>query len=94
MNVKQGDTAEIIESVDGINVGKLVEVCAFQGTHSLLGPIWRIRSHAGELITEYGAVGFTCDCADKWLRKVEPKPDDAQDESKAWLPPVPHKEIA
>lgn len=72
MNVQQGDTAEIIESVDGINVGKIVEVCSFQGTHSLFGPIWRIRSTSGELITEYGAVGFACDCADKWLRKIEP----------------------
>ncbi len=80
MNCKQGDMAEIIESVDGINVGKIVEVCSFQGTHSLLGPIWRIRSASGELITEYGAVGFTCDCADKWLKPIPP---DQQIDAKA-----------
>ena len=74
MNVKAGDFARIVESVDGINVGKVVEVCSFQGTHSVLGPIWRIRSHAGELVTEYGAIGFTCDCADAWLRK---EPEDS-----------------
>jgi hypothetical protein len=72
MNCKPGDTAEIIESIDGINVGKIVEVCTFQGVHSVFGPIWRIRSTAGELITEYGAVGFSCDCADKWLRPIPP----------------------
>lgn len=73
MNVEVGDMARIIESVDGINVGKIVEVCSFQGVHSMLGPIWRIRSHSGELVTEYGAVGFTCDCADAWLQKLEPE---------------------
>ena len=32
-----------------------------------------------------------CDAA---LRPIRPQDDDAQDESKAWLPPVPTKEIA
>lgn len=77
MNVEVGDIARIIESVDGINVGKIVEVCSFQGIHSVLGPIWRIRSRTGEMVTEYGAVGFTCDCADAWLEKLEP--EDAPD---------------
>ena len=73
MNVEVGDFARIVESVDGINVGKVVEVCSFQGVHSVFGPIWRVRSHEGELVTEYGAIGFSCDCADAWLQKLEPE---------------------
>ena len=67
MRCKVGDIAEIIESIDGLNVGKIVEVCSLQGTHTKYGPIWRVRSTGGPLITEYGAVGITCDCADAWL---------------------------
>lgn len=83
MNVKQGDTAKIIESIDGLNVGKIVEVCTFQGHHSRLGPIWRVRVLKGDqLVTEYGGVGITCDCADAWL---EPHPPVEQ--------PAPHEEM-
>ena len=73
MNVEVGDMAVIVESTDGINVGKVVEVCSFQGVHSKLGPIWRIRCGSGDLVTEYGAIGLTCDCADAWLKRVDPE---------------------
>ncbi len=75
MNVKQGDTATIVKSVDGINVGKIVDVVAYMGQHSKLGAIWHVRSKGSDLITEYGAVGNECDCADDWLRPLPPDTD-------------------
>lgn len=73
MNVKKGDMAHIVESIDGLNVGKTVEVCSYQGEHSKYGPIWRVRiASGGQLVTEYGGVGITCDCADAWLRPIPP----------------------
>lgn len=73
MNVKAGDLAVIIKSVDGTNVGKRVEVMFFQGEHSKFGPIWHVRSRGPQLITEYGAKGPECDCADSWLRPLLPE---------------------
>lgn len=84
MNCKQGDMAVIVESIDGLNVGKIVEVCSFQGVHSKFGPIWRVRTEGSPLVTEYGAVGITCDCADAWLKplpKVEEKAMEKQEEA-------------
>lgn len=77
MNVKQGDLATIIKSVDGINVGKIVEVLQYEGEHSKFCPIWHIRSKGCDLITEYGAVGPECDCPDAWLRPLPPEPPKA-----------------
>ena len=71
MNVKQGDLAEVIESLDGAAVGMHVRVIAFQGNHSKLGPIWRCRSD-GTIVTEFGGVGQEADFADAWLKKIEP----------------------
>lgn len=74
MNVKKGDTARIVESIDGLNVGKIVEVCSYQGEHSKYGPIWRVRIVKGsQLVSEYGGVGITCDCADAWLEPLPPE---------------------
>lgn len=73
MNCKQGDLATIIKSVDGINVGKVVEVVEFAGQHSKYGAIWHIRSRGCDLITEYGAVGPECDCPDDWMRPLPPE---------------------
>lgn len=73
MNVKQGDLATIIKSTDGINVGKIVQVGQYMGEHSKLGPIWHVHSRGSDLITEYGAVGSECDCADDWLRPLPPE---------------------
>lgn len=76
MNCKQGDLAVITKSVDGINVGKIVECLYLAGIHSKLGPIWHVRSAGNDLITEYGAVGPECDCADDWLKPLPPPAND------------------
>ena len=75
MNVKQGDLAEVVQSVDGHSVGMIVQVVQFMGEHSQYGPIWRCRSR-DDIVTEYGAVGKTADFADDWLRPLKPKQKD------------------
>lgn len=81
MNVQKGDLAVIIESAMGLSVGKIVEVTAAIGEHSLLGPMWRCRSTKGELTTEYGATGAWVDMPDKWLKKIEDQlPDESSKE--------------
>lgn len=81
MNVQQGDLAIIVKSVDGVNIGKIVEVCEFMGNHSKFGPIWHVRSKGNDLVTEYGAVGPECDCADDWLKPLPPDADPAANDS-------------
>ena len=71
--IKSGDLAQIIEAAlgtKGPNIGKIVRVGKLQGEHSVLGRIWRV--HGEGLVTEYGAVGNEADCAQSWLRKIEP----------------------
>lgn len=80
MNVKRGDLARIVKSVDGLNVGKIVEVIQYMGEHSKFGPIWHVRSRIADLVTEYGAVGKECDCADDWLVPIPPETKSANDE--------------
>lgn len=75
MNVKQGDLAEVVQSIDGHSVGMIVQVTQFMGEHSQYGPIWRCRSN-DDIVTEYGAVGKTADFADDWLRPLKPKQKD------------------
>lgn len=75
--IKSGDKAIIIDSVDGVNghsVGKEVIVGQRQGEHSVFGPIWRV--HGKNLISEYGGVGDSVDCAQAWLKKIEPEDPD------------------
>lgn len=79
--IQAGDTAEIIEGAlgtKGPNVGKMVRVVCLRGEHSEYGRIWKVEGD--NLITEYGAVGTTVDCAQSWLRKIEP-PESASDSS-------------
>ena len=71
MNVAPGDLAEVIDSVDGLMVGRIVEVLYWAGEHSRLGTIWTCHCK-DELVTEYGGVGNEADFADGWLRKIEP----------------------
>ena len=69
--IQAGDHAEIIEGAlgtKGPNVGKTVLVIALRVEHSELGRIWKVQGEG--LITEYGAVGTTVDCAQSWLRKL------------------------
>lgn len=71
--IKSGDLAEIIEGAlgnQGPNIGKHVRVGLLQGEHSVYGNIWRV--HGEGLTTEYGATGTELDCAQSWLRKIEP----------------------
>lgn len=73
--------AVIVKSVDNINVGKIVEVRQWMGQHSKLGHIWHVRSRGNDLITEYGAVGPECDCADDWLIPLPPEVNDASNDA-------------
>lgn len=80
--IKTGDRAEVIEGAlgtNGPNVGKTVTVGALRGEHSQYGRIWRV--HGDDLITEYGAVGDSVDCAGVWLRKLPPAPLDSTGQS-------------
>lgn len=76
--IQSGDMAEIIEGAlgnQGPNVGKIVRVESLRGEHSQHGRIWRVSGEG--LVTEYGALGNQADCAQSWLRKIEP-PTDTQ----------------
>ncbi|MGH6647289.1 hypothetical protein [Aquabacterium sp.] len=71
--IQAGDHAEIIEGAlgtKGPNVGKKVRVVNLRGEHSEHGRIWKVEGEG--LVSEYGAVGTTVDCAQSWLRKIEP----------------------
>lgn len=70
MQVKPGDVAEVIKSVDGAAIGMTVTVVSFQGHHSQYGPIWRCQS-TDTIVTEFGGFGNEADFADDWLRKIE-----------------------
>lgn len=72
--IKRGDRAIIINSVDGVNghtVGKEVTVGQWVGEHTEYGNIWRV--HGEGLISEYGGVGDSVDCAQSWLQKIDPE---------------------
>lgn len=80
--IQAGDHAEIIEGAlgtKGPNVGKTVRVVSLRGEHSEYGRIWKVEGE--NLITEYGAVGSTVDCAQSWLRKIEPPESKQEDKA-------------
>ena len=71
--IRTGDRALIIAGAlgdKGPNVGKTVTVGMLRGEHSKHGRIWHV--HGEGMTTEYGATGFSLDCAASWLRKIEP----------------------
>ena len=77
--IRRGDKATIIAGAlgdKGPNVGKQVVVGFRMGEHSKHGAIWRVYGEG--LITEYGAMGASVDCAASWLKKIEPPKDKAQ----------------
>ena len=81
--IKSGDLAEIIAGelgTQGPNVGKQVRVGLLQGEHSVYGRIWRV--HGEGLTSEYGATGNEMDCAQEWLRKIDPPEGPAQSEKR------------
>ena len=71
MKNEQGGLSEIIKSVDGLSVGKIVQCVRVEGTHTQHGIIWLVRSKS-DLVTEYGAVGKECHVPDDWLRPIKP----------------------
>jgi len=81
--IQAGDHAEIIEGAlgtKGPNVGKQVRVVCLRGEHSEHGRIWKVEGES--LISEYGAVGTTVDCAQSWLKKIEPPEETSEDSVK------------
>lgn len=71
---QRSDKAVIIAGAlgtTGPNVGKVVTIGQRQGEHSLYGTIWRV--YGDNLVTEYGVMCAELDCAQSWLRKVEPE---------------------
>ena len=79
--IRRGDKATIIAGALGDkrpNVGKQVVVGFRMGEHSQHGSIWRV--YGEELITEYGAIGASVDCAASWLKKIEPPKDKVNEQ--------------
>lgn len=73
--IKAGDLATIVEGAlgnTGPNIGKTVRVESFQGDNSVYGRIWRVSGEG--LVSEFGAAGGRIDCAQAWLKKIEPPP--------------------
>lgn len=71
---QRSDKAVIIAGAlgtTGPNVGKVVTIGQRQGEHSLHGTIWRV--YGDNLVTEYGVMCAELDCAQSWLRKLEPE---------------------
>lgn len=59
------------------------------GEHSKYGRIWHVRSLGLPLVTEYGAVGPECDCAEAWLRKLPPTTTLEASNDALYLPATP-----
>lgn len=72
--LEPGCLAVVIDSVEKMSVGKIVQCVKILGEHSLYGTIWRVRAR-DTLVTEYGGMGNEADCPAKWLRKIEPGSD-------------------
>lgn len=85
MNCKPGDLAVVRCPIEPSNNGRFVVVTQLDPLlHSKWGPAW---NYEGERIVSEGtALRAICDC---WLKPIRDPGDDAVDESKAWLPPVP-----
>lgn len=77
--LRPGDLAIIIESVLGINVGKIVQCAKVVGEHSLYGIVWEV-SCKEEIVTEYGGKGNKVHVPQKWLKKIKPGDLDEKDE--------------
>jgi hypothetical protein len=89
MNCKHG-LALIKKSTCG-NEGKIVFCMQYVGrVNGLVGnDYWKIDR---PLISKRG--DFYTFFRDSWMIPIKDPGEDAQDESKAWLPPVPTKETA
>lgn len=69
--LEPGCLALVIQSVDGLCVGKTVQCIAIAGEHSKYGTVWRTHCK-DELVSEYGVVGNYMDIPSIWLKKIEP----------------------
>lgn len=91
MNCKPGDLAVVIKS-DAGNEGVILRCIRLSGVASWLGPrgettlspVWKVD----RLLTDWQGASND-EIADDQLRPIRDPGDDAIDESKAWLPPVP-----
>lgn len=74
MSIKAGDRAVIVEGALGFkgpNIGKEVTVGQTIGPgHTEYGRIVEVFGEG--LVSEYGGIGNTVQCAASWLRKIEP----------------------
>jgi hypothetical protein len=96
MNCKPGDLAVVVKAC-GPNIGKIVRCIAFLPAHKVL------TSRGKEILACWSIdpplpshmAGVLADVApDDWLRPIRDPGDDAIDESRAWVPPVPTLEHA
>lgn len=73
-NLEPGCLAVVIESLNGLSVGKVVQCLRIVSEHPLYGIIWHVRAK-DILVTEYGGTGNEADAPAKWLKKIEPGSD-------------------
>lgn len=72
MKFEPGDPARIIQSTDGISVGKRVQcLYAEQELHYQHGVIWMVQCET-PIMTEYGSMGHTVHVPEIWLEKIVP----------------------
>jgi hypothetical protein len=69
--LEPGCLAVVIETVEGAQVGAIVQCVQIVGEHTVYGTMWEVRSKK-QLVTEYGGVGTTAHSPAKWLRKIRP----------------------
>lgn len=74
MKIQNGVICRVIGGIDGLNIGKIVQVQTCQGEHAQYGRIWRCTTQGKFLVTEYGGVGISADFAEDWLEPIEDEP--------------------
>lgn len=87
MNCEKGDLAIVVRSVAG-NAGRIVRVVGWLGLVPgyTADDYWRVDC-ASPLYNKTG--DLVSWLSDGQMRPIRDPGDDATDESKAWLPPVP-----
>ena len=102
--VKPGDKAWITRSVASSNIGKLVVVHEFvpAGTLVVIDGISSKSSEDGFVVESLSGLLVSSPSKRRaqrkahyaaWLKPQRDQPDDAVDQSAAWLPPVPLPQI-
>jgi len=97
----------IVRGLNGTHnsrVGTLVTVESLHVEQSFFGPVWNVthmRPIVGIGVNSWngavngvGRLSASGHCPDAWLRPIRDSGDGADDESHAWLPPVPALEHA